>query len=131
MKNVLKLSLALISLFACQQQREVEAPTTPAPEAAPSPEQSVATPRGGEVTIQVGSEFSPASITVPKGQPVRLAFHRTNEPTCADEVVFPDLKIRKKLPANATTVVELPPQQARTLNFACGMDMMKGAIVVQ
>lgn len=131
MKNVLMLSLALISLFACQQQREVEAPATPAPEAAPAPEQSVATPGGGEVTIHVGSEFSPASITVPKGQPVRLAFHRTNEPTCADEVVFPDLKIRKKLPVNATTVVELPPQQARTLNFACGMSMMKGAIVVQ
>lgn len=130
MKNVLILSLGLIALFACQQAGEAEAPDKPAAAAEPAPAQAAAT-SAGEVTIHVGSQFSPASITVPQGQPVRLAFHRTNDPTCADEVVFPDLKIRKKLPANTTTVVELPPQQARTLNFACGMDMMKGTIVVQ
>src|SRR5688572_26258326 len=130
MKNALMLSLALISLVACQRQREAEAPATPAPATEPAPAPSAATTAAeGDVTIHVGAEFSPASITVPQGKPIRLAFHRTGEVTCADEVVFPDLKIRKKLPANATTVVELPPQQARTLNFACGMDMMKGTVV--
>jgi plastocyanin domain-containing protein len=130
MKYVLMLSLALISLLACKQERQAEAPVMPVPAVEPVPAQSATTTEGA-VTIHVGSAFSPASITVPQGQPVRLAFHRTDEPTCADEVVFPDLKIRKKLAANATTIVELPPQQARTLSFACGMDMMKGTVVVQ
>lgn len=129
MKNVPMLSLGLIALFACQQG-EAEGPDKPAAAAEPAPAQGTPT-SAGEVTIHVGSRFSPASITVPQGQPVRLAFHRTNDSTCADEVVFPDLKMRKKLPANTTTVVELPPQPTRTLNFACGMDMMKGTIVVQ
>jgi plastocyanin domain-containing protein len=131
MKNILILSLGLISFAACQQQREAEVAARATTAAEPAPEQPVATPAEGDVKIHVGSAFSPASITVPQGKPVRLAFHRTDEPTCADEVVFPDLKLRKKLPANATTVVELPPQQARTLSFACGMDMMKGTVVVQ
>lgn len=91
-----------------------------------------ATAEEGTQTIHVGGEFSPGSITVKAGEPIRLAFHRTNDPTCGDEVVFPELGIRKPLPPNQTTVVELPPQQsAKTLQFTCGMDMMKGQLVVQ
>lgn len=129
MRTLLMSSLVVLGVMACQQQAQVEAPATTAPSAETAT--ALSTNAGGEVTIQVGSQFSPASITVPQGQPVRLAFHRGSDPTCADEVVFPDLNIRTKLPENQTTIVELPPQNAGTLNFACGMDMMKGQLVVQ
>lgn len=33
--------------------------------------------------------------------------------------------------AKETVTFDVPPQQARTLSFACGMDMMKGTVVVQ
>lgn len=42
-----------------------------------------------------------------------------------------ELNMRKKIAANETVTFDLPSQQARTLNFACGMDMMKGTVVVQ
>lgn len=102
------------------------APQTAAPAAAPSP--------GGahEITVDVdGTGFTPASVNVPAGQPLRIHFKRGEQPTCADEVVFAGLDIRKELPPNQVTTVELPPQNTRTLTFACGMDMLKGKLVVQ
>lgn len=85
-----------------------------------------------EATVNVtGNGFSPATINVTKGEPVRIHFKRDDQPTCADEVVFADLNIRRKLPANATTTVEVTPQKEGSLTFACGMNMLKGSVVVQ
>ena len=83
-----------------------------------------------EIDVTVGAEFEPAMIAVRKDLPVRLRFKRDDQPSCGDEVVFPSLGLRKKLPPNQLTVMDLPPQSA-TLQFACGMDMMKGKLVVQ
>ena len=114
------LVVLLLALNASCQQAEPPAQTA-----------AVAQP-SSEPTINVGGNFEPATVSVPQGQPIRLKFMRGNGPTCADEVVFADLGVRKALPKNETTVVELPAQAApRTLTFACGMNMMKGSIVVQ
>jgi hypothetical protein len=50
---------------------------------------------------------------------------------CGGTVVFPALNIKQKLPVGETVVVEVTPKEAGELNFACGMGMMKGALVVQ
>ncbi|HVT44536.1 MAG TPA: cupredoxin domain-containing protein [Thermoanaerobaculia bacterium] len=85
-----------------------------------------------EFTVNVsGSGFSPASLNVKKGQPVRIHFKRNDQPTCADEVVFAALNVRRKLPASQITTVDITPQKEGTLTFACGMDMMKGKLIVQ
>ena len=84
-----------------------------------------------EFTVNVsGSGFSPAALAVKKGKPVRIHFKRDDQPTCADEVVFPDLNVRKQLPANTTTTVEVTPTKEGNLTFACGMNMFKGKLVV-
>src|ERR1700722_14772151 len=47
--------------------------------------------------------FTPTSFDVPAGGPgshATVTFVRTTDKTCATEVVFPDLKIEKKLPLN-------------------------------
>lgn len=84
-----------------------------------------------EHTIDVAGEFSPASLTIPANTPVRLNFRRSDKPTCAEEIVLPELNMRKKIAANETVTFELPAQPARALTFACGMNMLKGSIVVQ
>lgn len=126
---------AILILSACRGEQHT-ADHTPATHVTASSE--VATPETAssvqparEQTIEVAAEFTPASVTIPANTPVRLHFRRGDKPSCADEVVFPDLKLRKKLPANQTVTFDIPPQQARTLSFACGMDMMKGTAVVQ
>jgi plastocyanin domain-containing protein len=130
MKGIAMKQIALALLFvACAQREQPTAQQQPAP----APAQATQTSATGvqEHTIDVASTFTPASVTLKAGQPARLHFRRGDQPTCVDEIVIPDLNIRKKIAANHTVTIDVPAQQARTLNFACGMDMMKGTVVVQ
>ncbi|TGE04281.1 cupredoxin domain-containing protein [Hymenobacter fodinae] len=82
-----------------------------------------------DITVQGG--YSPAVIEVEKGKPVQLHFHRNEEASCSEEVLFPDFGIRRELPAFQTTLVELLPQQAGRFEFTCGMGMLRGSLVVK
>jgi plastocyanin domain-containing protein len=78
--------------------------------------------------------FTPASLAVAKGMPgstAAVTFVRTTDKTCATEVVFPELGVRKDLPLNQPVAVDIPTDSARTLTFQCGMAMYKGMLVVK
>lgn len=75
--------------------------------------------------------FTPTEVYAPKGAPLTLLFTRTSDNTCADEVVFPELKIRRPLPLHETVAVALPTEVAHTYKFQCGMAMWQGNIVVK
>ncbi len=76
--------------------------------------------------------FTPEEITVDRNKFSKLAFLRTDSENCGNEIVFKDLNITKKLPVGEVVLVDLPNSlKGNTLNFACGMDMLKGKILVQ
>jgi hypothetical protein len=75
--------------------------------------------------------FEPTSISVAAGAPARVAFLRTTDNTCAKEVQFPSLNIKRALPLNETVVVEFTPSKGGEIAFACGMNMLRGSVVVQ
>ena len=78
--------------------------------------------------------FSPASLHLAGGGPGShgtVTFVRTSDKTCATEVVFPELDIKKALPLNQAVAVNVPSDSARTLTFQCGMGMYKGAVLVK
>ena len=78
--------------------------------------------------------FIPSSIDVPAGaagEMRTLTFMRTSDETCATEVVFPDLNIKKELPLKQPVTVSIPAGDKRTYTFTCGMGMYKSAIVVK
>ena len=70
-------------------------------------------------------------LNLKAGVPVRITFTRKTDATCGTEVVFPDYKINKKLPLNEPVAVEFTPQKAGAVNFTCGMEMLRGQVVVQ
>ena len=85
----------------------------------------------GTTKVTVSSNgYEPASIPVKKGQPVKLAFYRTDADNCGGEVVFSKQNIRKKLPVGETVLVEFTPDAAGDIAFTCGMEMYKGKLVV-
>ncbi len=85
----------------------------------------------GAIKVTVSSDgYTPASIPVKKGQPVKLAFYRADSNNCGGEVVFSKQNINKKLPVGETVLVEFTPTEAGEIGFACGMDMMRGKVVV-
>ena len=75
--------------------------------------------------------FDPATLTFRAGVPARVTFVRTSAKTCATEVVFPTLNIKKALPLNEPVTIDFTPQNAGEMAFACGINMLKGRVVVQ
>jgi hypothetical protein len=75
--------------------------------------------------------FEPSRLTLRAGVPARVTFVRTSDKTCATEVAFPSLKIKRPLPLNQPVVIEFTPDQAGEIVFVCGVTMLRGTVVVQ
>jgi plastocyanin domain-containing protein len=83
------------------------------------------------VPIKVDDKgFTPSSVEVKKAEKVQLVFTRTSDDTCAKEVVFPEINVKKTLPLNTAVAIDVPTDTARTLTFQCGMAMFKSKVVV-
>ena len=98
--------------------------------AAPSAATGAAS-RPAEVTIVVEGGYSPNTVRVRAGEPVRLVFDRRDDSSCSEEVVFPDFGVRKYLPTGQQTVIELTPPRAGRYGFTCGMSMLRGTLVAE
>jgi len=84
-----------------------------------------------EQTITVKGGYNPSEIRLKKGIPARLTFFRDETTSCSEEIVFPDFGIRRMLPAFENTVIEIYPDEAGTHDFACGMNMLHGKLIVE
>jgi plastocyanin domain-containing protein len=93
---------------------------------------------GGDITLSPGAVqvtadengFKPSSVTFKKGAPASLVFVRTSDETCATEVVFPELNVKKDLPKGKPVTIDIPTDKDQKLTFQCGMGMYKSAVVV-
>ncbi len=84
------------------------------------------------VEISVTSDgFVPARATVKAGKPVTLVVTRKVERTCATQIVLADLGIREDLPLGKAVEVTFTPKKPGEVRYACGMDMIAGALVVE
>jgi plastocyanin domain-containing protein len=84
-----------------------------------------------EVRVTVKGGYAPDVIVVKQGKPVRLDFYRDETASCSEQVVFGDFGIARELPAYKTTSIEFTPDKAGEFTFACGMNMMRGKLVVE
>jgi plastocyanin domain-containing protein len=78
--------------------------------------------------------FEPEETAVPAGKPVTLVFERKTEQTCAKQLVLTmddGKKIEKDLPMNTPVEIAATFPKTGKVGYACGMDMVKGTIVVQ
>ena len=81
-------------------------------------------------TISLGEKgYEPSRLTLRAGVTARLTFIRTTDKTCGTEISFPSLDLKRALPLNEPVVIEFTPK-AGELGFTCGMNMLKGTIVV-
>lgn len=85
----------------------------------------------GEVKIIVDGGYNPDTISIPLGKPTKIIFFRKDPSSCLEEVVIPDFKIRKYLPMNKETVIEIKPEKKGEFEIVCGMNMFHGKILVK
>jgi hypothetical protein len=104
----------------------VDAPKAAAGAEAKAGEQTVQ-----EVTIVVQGGYQPSEVTLKKGVPARLRFVRKDTGGCADVLRIPDFGIQQPLPGLKETVVSFLPDKVGSFPFTCGMQMLKGTLVVR
>jgi plastocyanin domain-containing protein len=75
--------------------------------------------------------YQPASFGLRKDIPARITFVRKTEDECGREIVIPAYNIRRELPVNKPVAVSFTPRKAGSFSFACGMDMMRGKVIVR
>ncbi len=106
--------------------------SAPDQSAAPAPVESAAETPAGEgqaLTVDTSSgSFAPSQLSAEAGKPVEITFGQGTG--CLGEVVFPELNVRQSLEGGPATV-KLPALEPGTYDFACGMDMQHGTLVVQ
>jgi len=84
-----------------------------------------------EIKITVHGGYSPDVIVVREGVPVRLNFYRDETASCSEQVVIGDFGIARNLPAFETTPVEFTPDRKGEFTFTCGMNMLRGKLIVE
>ena len=84
-----------------------------------------------EIKVTVKGGYSPDVIVVKQGKPVRLNFYRDETASCSEDVRFGDFGISRHLPAFKTTAIEFTPDKAGEFTFTCGMNMIRGKLVVE
>ena len=100
------------------------------PEGNTEPVKAASAPAGFTKITVSKSGYEPESVDVRLGEKVSLAFYRADGDNCGGEVIFPKQAIKKTLPVGETVLVEFTPTAAGEVTFACGMDMLKGKVVI-
>lgn len=84
-----------------------------------------------EVEVVVRGGYTPDRIEVRQGRPVRLTFLREESNPCTEQVVIGDFGIARTLPVGERVSVEFTPDRPGEFPFHCGMNMVRGTLVVR
>ena len=84
-----------------------------------------------EVMVLVKGGYTPDTIIVRHGKPVRLNFRREETASCSEKVIFADFNKSADLPTGETVPVEFVPDTPGEYDFACAMGMFRGKLVVE
>ena len=82
-------------------------------------------------TIVVDGGYSPATVVLKKGVPAEVNFEMHDSTACLSHVVFEQLGVNKDLTKQKVTSIKIPTDKKETFNFACGMVMFHGKVVVK
>lgn len=76
------------------------------------------------------SGYNPSTIHIKQGIPVRWEIDGKQLSGCSNQIIVPDLNIKKQL-NTGINVIEFTPPKKGTLNFSCWMGMVRGKFIVE
>ena len=84
-----------------------------------------------EALVEVRGSYDPDRIEVEAGRPLRLTFVRREANPCTEQVILPAFGIVRDLPVGRPVPVEFTPDRPGEFEFHCGMNMVRGRLVVK
>jgi len=75
--------------------------------------------------------FEPSQTKVKVGQPVTLTLTRSEQRTCATEIIIEEYGINQALPLNTPVKVTFTPTKAGQIRYACAMNMIGGELTAE
>jgi plastocyanin domain-containing protein len=84
-----------------------------------------------EQMVLVKGGYTPDTLRVAAGQPVRLLFRREETAACSEQVVLADYGKSASLPTGTVVPIEFMPGEPGEHAFTCQMGMLRGRIIVE
>lgn len=84
-----------------------------------------------EATVVVKGGYSPSTVVLKKGMPGKVNFDMKDSTACLSHVVFSKLGVDEDLTKQPVTTVNIPTDKSGEYDFACGMDMFHGKVIVK
>lgn len=84
-----------------------------------------------EAKVVVDGGYTPNVITLKQGVPATITFIRKDSSNCFSHVVFPDFGIHEELPTEGNHAIPIDTSKAGEYEYACGMNMFHGKVVIQ
>lgn len=81
--------------------------------------------------VSVDGGYTPATLVLKKGIPAQVTFNRKDPSNCLEQVVFEDFGINQFLPQGQDQIIDIDTSKAGEFNYACGMNMFHGKVVVK
>ncbi|GKS81647.1 copper-binding protein [Ligilactobacillus pabuli] len=83
------------------------------------------------IDVEVLGGYSPETVVLKQGVPAKINFTRKDPSSCLDRVVFPDFGINQELPKDETKSVKIDTSKSGEFEWACGMDMFHGKLIIK
>ncbi|MGO1443465.1 MAG: cupredoxin domain-containing protein [Lactobacillus delbrueckii] len=84
-----------------------------------------------EAQVVVKGGYEPEVLYLKQGVPAEVTFKMEDKTACLSHVVFSSLGVDKGLSKEKLAKVQIPTDKAGEIDYACGMDMFHGKIVVR
>lgn len=81
--------------------------------------------------IVVKGGYTPDTVVVARGRPVRLVFRREESALCSERVQLPAFDKSAVLPEGEEVPIEFIPTEPGEYPFSCQMGMLRGRLVVE
>ena len=82
-----------------------------------------------EVTVSGG--YTPNTVVLKQSIPATITFNRKDPSGCFSHVVFPDFGINEELPIDQQHSITIDTSRPGEYQYACGMNMFHGKIVIK
>lgn len=84
-----------------------------------------------EAKIVVNGGYTPATVVLKQGIPGQVNFDMQDSTACLSHVVFDKLGVNADLTKKPVTSIKIPTDKKGEYDFACGMNMFHGKVIVK